>query len=320
MFRFFYGNPSCKHIIFGGCHDTGYNNTLRQYKHDPAAFSKISLLETIPAHPVYREFDGFKMIKFPSVFRTDPLPEKPLAAAPSTIVATPRPAPPHVQPTPHVPTAPQVVPIRAPVPSVSPTIKTTTPNSRQVTPAHADQASNRSATPPDGTFTSPSWATVGKNGAVQNSYPIGPAKTSATTRFIFLNEREERIDRPLPIIPKVDQQALWDRINKGGKVCNEHFLRGYCDKGGYCPFSHDGKLPPGQLKALAFRARTLACANGSSCRDFDCYMGHHCMMDDCGRENCNWSSWHNMNKHVAYKYMEDGSIVDYTEKQPYPGH
>jgi len=260
------------------------------------------------------------MIKFPSVFRTDPLPEKPLAAAQSTIVATPRPAPSHVLATPHVPTAPQVVPVRAPVPSVSPTIKTTTPNPRQVTPATADQASNRSATPPDGTFTSPSWATVGKNGAVQNSYPIGPAKASATTRFIFLNEREERIDRPLPIIPKVDQQALWDRINKGGKVCNEHFLRGYCDKGGYCPFSHDGKLPPGQLKALAFRARTLACANGSSCRDFDCYMGHHCMMDDCGRENCNWSSWHNMNKHVAYKYMEDGSIVDYTEKQPYPGH
>lgn len=159
---------------------------------------------------------------------------------------------------------------------------------------------------------STTWVTIAKKDSVQT---ISTTKTAQHLKFIWLNGREERIDRPLPAVHKTHDQHLWDRIKNDGKVCNDYFLTGHCSKSDSCTFSHKGKLTTGQLSALAYRQRMLACKSGPECRDFDCYKGHHCMMDDCGRVDCKWS--HEKDKHITYKYMEDGSIVNFSEKQPY---
>lgn len=289
------------------------------------------------------------MIKFSSVFRSEPLPDKPMAPmlAPTvppppgipppqaplfTPVGANRPLVPQLSATPQLQGIPAVPPQPpAPVksnglqakPAFAPSTTTSAVSTPAITPSTTSIAIEkpiaRTASPEDA-FMTPTWATVGKNGATLQSYAINPSKSGgALLRSILLNNSEERIDRPLPPVSKADQQALWDRINQTGKVCNEHYLKGTCDKGKSCPYSHEYKLSSGQLKALAYRARTLACANGAWCRDFECYQGHHCMVDDCGKD-CHFKEWHGMDKHVAYKYLENEDIVEYHEKQLYEGH
>ena len=226
------------------------------------------------------------MTSFPSVFRADPLPQKP---------------PPHVPifnsplAVPQAPTPKPSIPAPAPVSNTVPTAPTPKPKAPASTSSESPPVA--AATPNTGSYNPPTWATVGKNGAAQNNYMIAPTKSSPShKRFLLLTEDDYRIDPPLPNVPKVDVQALFERINKYGKLCNEYFLRGSCSMGDNCPFSHEGKLPHNQLIALSHRARTIACSSGSYCRVFDCYHGHHCSMDDCGRQYCKFTEYHNMDK------------------------
>ena len=74
--RLFLPNMQCKHVIFGGCHDNGYLPTLDPYKRDQNTGPRISLLETLPIQPGFTQL-GFKVVQFPTVFRSDPLPDRP---------------------------------------------------------------------------------------------------------------------------------------------------------------------------------------------------------------------------------------------------
>jgi len=229
------------------------------------------------------------MTSFPSVFRPDPLPQKPPAQLP--IFNSPLAAP----TAPSAPTPKPSIPAQAPIISPAPIVPTPKPKAPASTTSESPPVAT--ATPNTGSYNPPTWATVGKNGAAQNNYMIAPTKSSPNhKRFLLLTEDDYRIDLPLPNVPKVDVQALFERINKYGKLCNEYFLRGSCSMGDNCPFSHEGKLPHNQLIALSHRARTIACNSGSYCRVFDCYLGHHCLMDDCGRQNCRFAEYHNMDK------------------------
>lgn len=67
MFRLFLGNRQRKHIIFAGLHDEGYTNILKPFQHDPEKSARITLLETLPAPPAYKEL-GFKIVAFDNVF------------------------------------------------------------------------------------------------------------------------------------------------------------------------------------------------------------------------------------------------------------
>ncbi|XXH05512.1 hypothetical protein Hte_011942 [Hypoxylon texense] len=62
-------NPQCKQIIFGPCHDKQYILQLKPLLPNP----KLALLETIPATREFREL-GCRMVRFPEVFRSEPLP------------------------------------------------------------------------------------------------------------------------------------------------------------------------------------------------------------------------------------------------------
>lgn len=84
MLRTFSDNPTCRHIVFGGCHDAGYLLNLEQFKHNEAKAARITLLETTPMFRGFAELSHFKRARFDSVFKSEPLPE----ATPSAFVAT----------------------------------------------------------------------------------------------------------------------------------------------------------------------------------------------------------------------------------------
>jgi hypothetical protein len=75
MLRTFSDNPTCRHIIFGGCHDAGYLLNLEQFKHNEQKAARISLLETTPAYRGFADLALFKRARFDSVFKSEPLPD-----------------------------------------------------------------------------------------------------------------------------------------------------------------------------------------------------------------------------------------------------
>jgi hypothetical protein len=85
MLRTFSGNPTCRHIIFGGCHDAGYLLNLEQFKHNELTAARITLLETTPAFRGFADLSHFKRARFEKVFKSEPLPE----STPSVYVANP---------------------------------------------------------------------------------------------------------------------------------------------------------------------------------------------------------------------------------------
>lgn len=80
MLRTFSDNPTCRHIIFGGCHDAGYLLNLEHFKHDTSKASRITLLETTPMYRGFAELSKFERARFDDVFKNQPLPDY----APST--------------------------------------------------------------------------------------------------------------------------------------------------------------------------------------------------------------------------------------------
>ncbi|KAJ4369862.1 hypothetical protein N0V83_005626 [Neocucurbitaria cava] len=75
MLRTFSDNPTCRHIIFGGCHDAGYLLNLEHFKHNPSKAARITLLETTPAYRGFAELSNFTRARFDDVFKTGPLPD-----------------------------------------------------------------------------------------------------------------------------------------------------------------------------------------------------------------------------------------------------
>lgn len=152
MLRVFLANPSCKHILFAGCHDNGYLPNLETYKHDEAVSSRITLVESTPAQPGYSNLN-MKTIRLDSVFRTTPLPDRVIMAPPPPISpassAQPSPAP--------------VPPPAARAPVITLPVLT------------------KSSTPPEES----TWASVGKSGNTETRISIASNKKSQ--RYIIFN-------------------------------------------------------------------------------------------------------------------------------------
>jgi hypothetical protein len=68
VFEQFIGNPTCRHIIFGACHDNGYVRVLEKYEAD-AVTKHVTLLHSFDTA---REFSSlnFLSIKMETIFRT----------------------------------------------------------------------------------------------------------------------------------------------------------------------------------------------------------------------------------------------------------
>ncbi|OCK74858.1 C-x8-C-x5-C-x3-H type zinc finger protein [Lepidopterella palustris CBS 459.81] len=283
MLRLFISNHSCKHIIFGGCHDNGYLPNLDPWKHDSKISSRITLLESTPAQLGFTNLN-FNTVRFDSVFRSDPLPEKP------TMI-------------------PSILPTMMSS-TTSPSFSTVSPKQTPVyatanlapRPALQALAGLKSPTPP----VESTWATVGKAGAVdKKNISIAPAK-AAPRKYILLNAYDQRLDQPLAKADRVSVDNLHQRIQKQ-KVCNDFHLTGKCDTA-YCPYSHGPKLTAMETLALRHKARGRSCPKWSDCRDIDCYYGHCCPNDDCHYQECYFKDLHNIDKTPKIKMFEDGSL------------
>lgn len=265
MLRTFGDNPTCRHIIFGGCHDGGYLLNLDPIKHNEIKASRITLLETSQPHPGFAQLPNFKRVKFEDVFRSQPLPD----SAPA----------PNFAPAPVVNTT--VAAAHAPPPSAQPatiqrTLTNRTPPAASPSPAVASPAPSTPAPSVSATESSEdsSWASVGK-GAIErtNSISIAPTtkfKSNGPKKYAYYNKKEQRLDVRLPALDKMSQNALEQRMKKcGKKMCNNYHIGGSCTQGAFCNFQHDPRLPPGELNALKYKARSLQC-NNRYCEDVDC--------------------------------------------------
>lgn len=117
MLRTFSFNPTCRHIVFGGCHDSGYQNDLDQFNFNELSASRITLLETTPAHVGFAKLSNFKRARFENVFRSEPLPDgPPLTFATNGTSAMP---PPSATPPMQHPVLSRTTTNQSPKPSVS---------------------------------------------------------------------------------------------------------------------------------------------------------------------------------------------------------
>ncbi|KAI4759512.1 hypothetical protein E4T52_08346 [Aureobasidium sp. EXF-3400] len=282
--RLFLPNMQCKHVIFGGCHDNGYLPTLDPYKRDQDTAPRISLLETLPIQPGFTQL-GFKVVQFPTVFRSDPLPDRPTVPI-------------------FVPSATAGAQSSSALSSRSNSLATNGGVSNNATPTPAQAAAAnlpKNATPVSSEGSS--WATVGK-GAPKTINIAG--KKAANRKFIILNAYDERLDSALPRADPAATIRLSERV-KHKKVCNNYHLNGKCEAGKYCDYDHGERLSPGEQLVLKQRARNRSCPDRGECRDFDCTNGHVCPYGkDCYNDNCWFQDVHDVDTKIMSRIFEDG--------------
>lgn len=117
-------------------------------------------------------------------------------------------------------------------------------------------------------------ATVSKNDAPSNGNisvaPSATTKTNTKKKYAYYNEAGQRLDLPLPTKDPAAVASLEARMKKvGKKMCNHWHLGGKCENGNFCMFQHEPKLTPGELNALRYKTRSLACKN-RYCENIDC--------------------------------------------------
>lgn len=254
MLRTFSDNPTCRHIVFGGCHDAGYLLNLEQFKHNELKAGRITLLETTPAFRGFADLSHFRRARFEQVFKSEPLPEStPSAFAPNANPLVPANAAPAVQ---------------------SPGLlrKTTNPSPKPAVSSPAPETPPLSVTGPPAETNGGSWATIGKTGATTNgNISIAPSnKMNKKKKYAYYNKEGQRLDEPLPSRDATAAAALDERMKRTGKkMCNHWHLGGHCENGKFCQFQHEPKLTTAELNALRYKTRSLACKD-RYCTNIDC--------------------------------------------------
>jgi hypothetical protein len=215
MLRTFSDNPTCKHIIFGGCHDNGYLLDLDQYKHNQAKAARFTLLETTPAERGFADLPNFQRARFEEVFRSEPLPA---SASQYQQYPTQSYTQSPMQQTPF--TAPQATSrtmsnkLPSPV-SSPPPIERPTP-----LPTPSESSPSTTSASLSGQQNGDSWATVGKNGAFDSSISIASNKASAKNKkYVYYNREGFRLDEPLPPRDRQAGEAIEERMIKVSLSC-----------------------------------------------------------------------------------------------------
>ncbi|KAF2793606.1 hypothetical protein K505DRAFT_244028 [Melanomma pulvis-pyrius CBS 109.77] len=315
MLRTFSDNPTCKHIIFGGCHDNGYLLDLDQYKHNQAKAARITLLESTPAQPGFAEMPNFKRARFDQVFRSEALPasqyqQHPMSSYTQAPMQPSFPAP--GQPPFRTMSNKMPSPVASPIPAERPTPVPTPLASSPSTTASSLAGQN-------GQNGDSSWATVGKAGTVNGSISIAGNKAAAKNKkYVYYNKEGYRLDEPLPPRDRLAAEAIEMRMNKAGRnLCNHwHLNKGKCTNGEFCKFQHEPKLSLAELNALRYKTRSLACKS-RVCENFDCYLGHQCSFErDMGYcpypDTCHLKASHGMDSIKHVRYDEKGN-EEYTK-------
>ncbi|KAL1795878.1 hypothetical protein ACET3X_006102 [Alternaria dauci] len=287
MLRTFSENPTCRHIVFGGCHDAGYLLNLEHFKHNTARAGRITLLETTPAYRGFSELVNFKRTRFDDVFRNESLPD--YTPPPNGFGAVQSPVQSVAQPQ----------PLSRSVTNENNTPPAFTPRASMVSPSPS--ATPVSAAAPSESNGDSSWATVGKFGVPETAnISIAPTTTATKNntkkKYAYYNKAGQRLDEPLPPKDPSAAASLEARMKKNGK---------------FCQFQHEPKLTPAELNALRYKTRSLACKN-RYCENIDCYLGHQCALErDQGYcsfpENCHLRATHGMDRVRHVRYDKDGN-------------
>lgn len=253
---------------------------------------RLSLLESTPAERSYTLL-GFPITQFPSLFRTEPLPDSRSLAASAPTFTPQFGAPPNLYAqSPPGAIKPPPARVAAPTPS----------SGVPVRPASVTQQSS-------GTY-----ATVGGIESGITQFSIAPVKAQAAKKAVLLNANDQRLDEKLP---KPDASSVFNlnRRIRESKVCNSFHLLGRCPNDKHCPYAHGDRLNPKEQLALRTKARERSCPMRSDCRDIDCFFGHQCPRDDnCTFGDCYFDDLHDLDPHVAMKMYADGQIVILDER------
>ncbi|KAF2865562.1 hypothetical protein BDV95DRAFT_586041 [Massariosphaeria phaeospora] len=292
MLRTFSDNPTCKHIIFGGCHDAGYLLNLDQYKHHTAKAARITLLESTPPVRGFTELPNFQRVRFDGIFKSEPLPEYG-----QTIYTQP----------------PVSASIQVPIRTLSNPPPFGSPAQAKVEPLASSPSTTTSSVTPTGAEAS--WATVGKTGVTNGTISIASNTKNQKRKYVYYNVDGLRLDEPLPPRDRTASESIDRRMELAGhNLCNHwHLNKGKCANGSFCKFQHEPKLSPAELNALRYKTRSLACKN-KYCENFDCYLGHQCSFErDQGYcpfpDTCNLRHSHGMDKTKVERYDEVGNCV-----------
>ena len=277
LFEVMEKNIQCRCLILGGCHDNGYATFLESFRGNP----KIGLLETTPPAADFRKFT-FMRVAFPSVFRSEPIPSRPIA-------------PPGFQAAP-----PGIY--QGPV-GFSPPVLSPVTNGISSLPSPPATASPKPAPPtllatskPEAALSNSSYANVGRSTAPITINIAREKKTAATRPFYQLNKNDERVDVPLPKADPNAVQSLDDRRQMNGvNLCNRYHLTGSC-KSTNCNFHHGERLSSAEMNALRHKTRNLVCSSGHYCREISCILGHHCTNPGSCYfgDDCRFSDMHGM--------------------------
>jgi hypothetical protein len=345
MLRTFSDNPTCKHIVFGGCHDAGYLLNLDQYKHNPIRAARITLLESTPAYRGFTDLPNFQRARFDNVFKNTPLPDfyqqysqAPMQAPVQAPVQTP--VQPLAQPPLQSPVQTHVQAFVQPTASATfqPLARTMTNGSPapvrvNATPVTTSPSTTTSslAYPNNESPSESSWATVGKTGVSPNENISIAPKTNPKKKWAYYNKEGQRLDEALPPRDTAAAQSIDQRMRKAGKnLCNHwHLNKGKCHNKDTCKFQHEPKLSPAEIVALRYKTRSLACKD-RYCENIDCCkcspynvlgcsvlmeftdLGHQCTFErDQGAcpypDTCNLSSTHGMDKQKFSRWDEQGN-------------
>ncbi|KAF2744461.1 hypothetical protein M011DRAFT_470320 [Sporormia fimetaria CBS 119925] len=270
--RAFIDNPTCKHIYFGGCHDTGYLVNFEKYKHNEEISKRITLIEATTPHGLFEALP-FDRTRFDAVFRNEEL------RALSPIAQTQKPA---------------SLPFR---------------NSNGTVNGHSEPSSSSPTT--DKTTGTSNYAIISRaSPAAHTITPSTKATDTDSNRWIYFNKDDQRLDEPLPPKTPRAEAALEERMKRGKKLCNQYHLSGYCGKGASCPYQHAPDLNPAEKNALRYLARRLPC--NPYCERFDCYLGHSCHLEAEGYckfgQSCNFKEVHRMDKRKHTRMDLDGNF------------
>jgi len=276
----------CKHLFFGPCHDTGYIPALQSLR-EPLGAQRITLVETIPALPGFRELQ-LPFTRFVT-FRSTPLPNS--QAPPRVPLIRPAVVSPPPQPRPQPP----------PMTEAPAASKAATPQPPPPAPA-AESSAN-------GAVKAASWAAMSKNGAVPNSkINIAPSKKTPTPKYYLVNRDFERVDQELPRFDTAAMARFMAKRKAKGNHCNEYHLKGVDCSDEYCNYHHGERLGKAETLVLQHLARGGVCNLGSECEDPDCYYGHHCRFGrHCTNGECKFAHLHHVDLIPCYRVYEDGT-------------
>ncbi|KAG7141713.1 hypothetical protein HYQ45_001752 [Verticillium longisporum] len=246
LLRLFHKNPTCRHVIFGACHDNGYVRELEKRFPSPEARDRLTLLESFQVGREYRSLGVRKTVRMESIFRTDFLsgPVSPLLSSTTTAV------------------------------SRSPTASSSGVSSEGHAAHQAPTWARAAASPSD-----EGAAQHGGGGSTGHT----PPSAVTARRFldlesgaILVNAQGQRVDAELPALAP-GAATSWNRKTNecGMRFCRTFQLSGRCANKMACGYS-PATLSEEERMVYRSLMRRQKCHVGPGCRDRTCCYGHHC--------------------------------------------